>query len=168
MDQLWWNWSFSKNLVWNWNSFFQSLLQESGNTLGTPVDWGLSTRVACVFRLLSTKLQPPGGTTVTAPSGLRSRVCGQSLRPSLAPNHFWWPTTYLLLRVVSLLVNRKYRRKSWERVVVKPVVKIGRRKDSADSKKKNSPLQKFPEFFSEELSENFKTRVSVAKHVKMF
>jgi len=45
----------------------------------------------CVFRLLSTKLQPPGGTIVTAPSGLRSRVCqcGQSLRPSLAPNHFW-------------------------------------------------------------------------------
>jgi len=42
----------------------------------------------CVFRLLSTKpstkyqLQPPGGTTVTAPSGLRSRVCGQSLIPS--------------------------------------------------------------------------------------
>ena len=26
----------------------------------------------CVFRLLSTKLQPPGGTTVTAPSGLRT------------------------------------------------------------------------------------------------
>jgi hypothetical protein len=52
----------------------------------------------CVFRLLSTKLQPPGGTIVTAPSGLRSRVCGQSLRPSLAPNHFWTPTTYLLLR----------------------------------------------------------------------
>ena len=25
------------------------------------------------------------GTTVTAPSGLRSRVCGQSLRPSLTP-----------------------------------------------------------------------------------
>ena len=43
----------------------------------------------CVFRLLSTKLQPPGGTIVTAPSGLHSRVCGQSLRPSLAPNHFW-------------------------------------------------------------------------------
>ena len=44
----------------------------------------------CVFRLLSTKLQPPGGTIVTAPSGLRTRrVCGQSLRPSLAPNHFW-------------------------------------------------------------------------------
>jgi hypothetical protein len=28
--------------MWNWNSFFQSLRQESGNTLGTPVDWGLS------------------------------------------------------------------------------------------------------------------------------
>ena len=54
--------------------------------------------IVCVFRLLSTKLQPPGGTIVTAPSGLRSRVCGQSLRPSLAPNHFWLPTTYLLLR----------------------------------------------------------------------
>jgi len=40
MGQLWWNWSFSKNLVWN--SFFQSLRQESGNTLGTPVDSGLS------------------------------------------------------------------------------------------------------------------------------
>jgi hypothetical protein len=52
----------------------------------------------CVFRLLSTKLQPPGGTIVTAPTGLLSRVCGQSLRPSLAPNHFWLPTTYLLLR----------------------------------------------------------------------
>ncbi len=32
MDQLWWNWSFSKNLVWNLNSFFQSLRQESGNS----------------------------------------------------------------------------------------------------------------------------------------
>ena len=48
------------------------------------------TPAVCVFRLLSTKLQPPGGTIVTAPSGLRTRrVCGQSLRPSLAPNHFW-------------------------------------------------------------------------------
>jgi hypothetical protein len=55
-------------------------------------------RDVCVFRLLSTNLQPPGGTIVTSPSGLRSRVCGQSLRPSLAPNHFWTPTTYLLLR----------------------------------------------------------------------
>ena len=40
-------------------------------------------------QLTATKLQPPGGTILTAPSGLRSRVCGQSLRPSLAPNHFW-------------------------------------------------------------------------------
>ncbi len=41
-----------------------------------------------MFRLLSTKLQPPGGTIVTAP-GLRSRVCGQSLRRVWPPNHFW-------------------------------------------------------------------------------
>ena len=69
--------------------------------LTTPLELGSRPHIpssVCVFRLLSTKLQPPGGTIVTAPSGLRSRVCGQSLRPSLAPNHFWLPTTYLLLR----------------------------------------------------------------------
>ena len=42
----------------------------------------------CVFRLLSTKLQPPGGTIVTAPSGLRSRVCGQSLRVCLCSVYY--------------------------------------------------------------------------------
>ena len=65
-----------------------------------PVPIGRNPSKMCVFRLLSTKLQPPGGTIVTAPSGLRSRVCGQSLRPSLAPNHSWTPTTYLVLVLV--------------------------------------------------------------------
>ena len=60
------------------------------------LDWTLSQFLydfsecwKCVFRLLLTNLQQPGGTIVTAPSGLRSLVCGESLRPSLAANHHW-------------------------------------------------------------------------------
>ena len=50
---------------------------------------GSYVRYVCVFRLLSTKPQPPAVDRVTTPGVLRSRVGGQSLRPGLAPNHFW-------------------------------------------------------------------------------
>ena len=43
--------------------------------------------VVCVPFIIN-QTPAAGGDHVTAPSGLRSRVCGQSLRPSLAPNHF--------------------------------------------------------------------------------
>jgi hypothetical protein len=51
-----------------------------------------------VYTPVDDTVTAPLYSTSTSTSGLRSRVCGQSLRPSLAPNHFWLPTTYLLLR----------------------------------------------------------------------
>ena len=46
------------------------------------------TRTGVCVPFIINQTPAAGGDHVTAPSGLRSRVCGQSLRPSLAPNHF--------------------------------------------------------------------------------
>jgi len=45
---------------------------------------------------ISTKSQPAGG-TCHGPSQLQLLGCGQSLRPGLAPNHPWSPTTCVFI-----------------------------------------------------------------------
>ena len=72
----------------NWTTPMHDTMPEVKNhhlwiTIGST--WDRAT--VCVFRLLSTKLQPPGGTIVTAPSGLRSRVsvCQQTHTVSPCP-----------------------------------------------------------------------------------
>ena len=76
-----------------------SLVDNKRNTHGSLelLVWCFQTQSTSFFVLFCGVCVPfiinqtpaAGGDHVTAPSGLRSRVCGQSLRPSLAPNHFW-------------------------------------------------------------------------------
>jgi len=52
---------------------------------------GLPTLEVCVCSFMINQTPADGGDHCHGPRerGLGSRVCGQSLRPGLAPNHFW-------------------------------------------------------------------------------
>ena len=60
----------------------------------------LISKTTCVFRLLSTKLQPPGGTTVTAPSGPSDCALGSVGNPF---DRVWLPQPLLVTYNLSSL-----------------------------------------------------------------
>jgi hypothetical protein len=78
---------FEKSRVWNWNSFFQSLRQESGNTLETPRFSPLVVLVPGPNRAKYSVLRVSAKNKAVSMAILHKRDEGYELNPQLHP----WP-----------------------------------------------------------------------------